>query len=1052
MLTQRYDDLTTEPESPLTLLRQAINDQYRLVEATCVEQRLAQAALPESVLKNIEAKARELVTAVREERLQKSGLDAFLYEYDLSSEEGIALMCLAEALLRVPDNLTAHQLIRDKVTPANWASHVGESDSFFVNAATWGLMLTGKILTRQGDNEINLANALQKFLERSSAPIIQNAIRRAMKVLGQQFVLGRNMKEAFKRGHLNHEKGYRHSFDMLGEAARTEADAERYFHAYQNAIAQIKKNNDVQNNVYQADGISIKLSALHPRYEFAQQQRTLPELIARTRALAIQARDANIGFTIDAEEADRLEISLDVIAALFTDPQLQNWSGFGLALQAYQKRAYPTLQWLIALARQQKRRLNVRLVKGAYWDYEIKDSQVKGLTGYPVFTRKVATDISYIACAKLMIAAPDAIYSQFATHNAYTVAAILELMGDQRDFEFQCLHGMGHALYDHLVGKDNIQCRIYAPVGTHEDLLAYLVRRLLENGANTSFVNRIIDAETPIKDLVEDPMTKIKKYDTTAHPKIPLPAHIFGEQRLNSQGLDLSDPQLQQQLEHSLQQLAHKKWTATIATSSTENHDIKKVVNPANHEDVLGEIPVATAADAKLALDQAEKVVWSWDQVPIPERAKILEQAADLFEQSYVELISLIIREAGKNIFDAIGEVREAIDACRYYAAQAKLTLTPQVLSGPTGEFNQLQMHGRGITVCISPWNFPLAIFTAQVVAALVSGNPVIAKPAEPTVLIAAKAVELLHQAGIPEAVLQLIPGPGSKVGAALIGDRRVKTIVFTGSTETARLINQTLAHREGEIPALIAETGGQNAMIVDSTALPEQVVADVIASAFNSAGQRCSALRILYLQEEIADKVITMLQGAMAELQIANPGLLTTDVGPVIDATAAKTLQQHVDYLRQQQAHLIYEVKLSPECQQGTFFAPRAYEIASIKILPREVFGPILHVIRYRSDQLDQVIADINSTGYGLTFGLHTRINERVNYIQNRMRVGNMYVNRNMIGAVMGVQPFGGEGLSGTGPKAGGPHYLLRFCVERTLTINTTASGGNASLMSLEE
>lgn len=1032
-------------------LREAILKAYRMDENTCVEERIEQASLTPEMLQRIDKTARELVIKVRKERANKSGLDAFLNEYDLSSEEGIALMCLAEALLRVPDDETIHHLIRDKVIPANWKSHAGKSESLFVNAATWGLMLTGKILTRKQGKVKNLAGVIQQFLERSSQPVVHNSIRQAMKILGQQFVMGQDIVTALQRAQANEEKGYRHSYDMLGEAARTAEDAEHYFNAYVNAIKALKakaKGKTIQD----AHGISVKLSALHPRYEFAQREEILPALIQSLKKLALLAKDANIPLTVDAEEADRLDLSLDIIEAVFTDKDLAGWSGFGLAVQAYQKRAYPLLDWIIALARQQKTRINVRLVKGAYWDYEIKDSQYKGLEGYPVFTRKISTDVSYIACAKKMIANADAIYSQFATHNAHTVAVILELQGKNRDFEFQCLHGMGAALYDQLIGKDKIQCRIYAPVGTHQELLAYLVRRLLENGANTSFVNRIIDEQTPIRDLVVDPIEKIKLLPDKAHAKIPLPRDIFGS-RKNAQGYDLSNLLTQKFLDKEMTAALKKSWRAEpLIGKPIKKRAAQPVTDPSDRRRVVGEIIESNKEDIKIALERAEKIAWKWDHVPINERALLLERAADLYEKHMPELMALAIREAGKNIFDAQGEVREAIDACRYYAEQARKELTSQVLNGYTGEFDQLQMHGRGPTVCISPWNFPLAIFTAQIAAALVAGNPVIAKPAEQTPLIAMLGVQLMHKAGIPDDVLQFLPGRGEVVGAALVEDHRVKAVIFTGSMETARAINQTLANRPGPIPALVAETGGQNAVIVDSTALPEQVVADTIASAFNSAGQRCSAARILFVQEEVADKIIKMLHGAMQEMRVGDPALLITDVGPVIDDDAKKMLEKHLQYLKQEKAKLIYQVKLDAESKHGTFFAPCAFEIPNIKVLKREVFGPILHVIRYANDKLDDVIEQINSTGFGLTLGIQTRINEKVEYIQQRIRAGNVYVNRNIIGAVIGVQPFGGEGLSGTGPKAGGPHYLLRLCVERMLTINTTAAGGNATLMSLDD
>ncbi|MGB6975906.1 MAG: bifunctional proline dehydrogenase/L-glutamate gamma-semialdehyde dehydrogenase PutA [Gammaproteobacteria bacterium] len=1035
-------------------LRKQILLAYRMDETACVDYLLQEVLLTDEARERIDYTARELVTEVRKERLHKSGLDAFLYQYDLSSEEGIALMCLAEALLRVPDRATAARLIRDKISPANWQAQVGKSESFFVNAATWGLMLTGKMLNYQTLNEYNLGTALKKLLSHSSEPVIRGAVRQGMKILGRQFVMGQTIESAVKRARDYEKRGYRFSYDMLGEAARTTQDAERFFNAYLHAIQIVGKIAGAEGkDIYTVPGVSIKLSALHPRYEFSQREHCLPAIIERLRELALQAKHFNIGFTVDAEEADRLELSLDIIQAVFTDPQLRDWNGFGVAVQAYQKRAIPLIDWLAELARQNHRRLMLRLVKGAYWDYEIKDSQVKGLSGYPVFTRKRNTDVSYLACVKKIASAQDAFYPQFATHNAHTVAAVLEIMGTRRDFEFQCLHGMGYTLYDHLVPleKKNIPCRVYAPVGGHEELLSYLVRRLLENGANTSFVNRIVDAQAPIKGLVADPIEMVRHFGSKPHPSIPLPIDIFGAARQNSRGIDFSDALALENLAQEMTTASKISWEAAPTTMRKTSRQRKaiSIIAPSNHTRIIGTVWEADAVEVNLALQRAHEVSESWDRLAINERAACLERAADLFEQHRAELMTLLVLEGGKCLPDALGEVREATDYCHYYAQQAKEKLSTQTLPGPTGEKNQLQMHGRGIIACISPWNFPLAIFIGQVVAALVAGNPVIAKPARQTPLIAAKAIRLLHEAGIPEAVVQLLPGSGSVVGQALIADTRVKGIVFTGSTETARSINQTLANREGPIVPLIAETGGQNAMIVDSSALLEQVIGDVLISSFNSAGQRCSALRVLFVQEEIADRLITLLQGAMQELQIGDPSLLKTDVGPIIDQSAKENLEKHIQYL-DKVGHLIYRAPLSNTSQHGTFFAPCAYEIPNLSLLQHEVFGPILHVIRYARRDLDQVIAAINSTGYGLTLGIHSRIDETVRYIQERTYVGNTYVNRNMIGAVVGVQPFGGEGLSGTGPKAGGPHYLPRLCNERTLTINTTATGGNASLLTL--
>lgn len=1022
-----------EKIAPQAKLRAAITAAYRMDEAACVESVLPQAALSAEQLVRVQQKAAELIKGVRAAQAGHKGLGNLLHEYQLSSEEGVALMCLAEAMLRVPDKQTVHRLIRDKIATVDWKQHLGKSDSFFINAVSWGLLLTGKILSRDDKTQQkSLLNAAHRLLERSAEPVIRTAMGRAMTILGSQFVCGQTIEESLAVSKKYHAQGYQHTYDMLGEAARSEEKAQQYLASYHAAIESVGKQ-ATSADIHRNPAVSIKLSALHPRYEFSQQHTVLPILIERVKALALQAKAFNIGCVIDAEEADRLDISLDVVEALAADPDLQGWNGLGLAVQAYQKRALPVLDWLIDLAQRTSRRLMVRLVKGAYWDAEIKDSQVRGLAGYPVFTRKTATDVNYLACAKKMLAAPVAIYPQFGTHNAFTIAAVMELVGERRDFEFQCLHGMGHFLYDQLVNPDPAlgwPCRVYAPVGTHEDLLSYLVRRILENGANSSFMHQVVDPSVSVETLVADPVAKLASYSEKAHPSIPLPLHLYNrpfskDERLNSRGIDMSN----------WEQLAELQKKMDVVDIVSLRSGI-----PAN----------ASQKDVITALDKAQSAAAKWDQVSIEQRASYLEKAADLFEANQAMLMSIAVREAGKTIPSALAEVREAVDFCRYYAVQARQELSVKTLPGPTGELNQLSMHGRGIAVCISPWNFPLAIFTGQVVAALVSGNVVVAKPAEQTPLMAVKAVELLHQAGIPQDVLQLLLGTGETVGAALVADSRVSTVLFTGSTETARAINQALAQRPGPLATFIAETGGQNAMIVDSTALPEQVIVDVVQSAFDSAGQRCSALRVLYLQDDIADNVINLLKGAMAEIKVGDPSLLATDIGPVIDQDAKTMLEKHKQYLYQH-GKLIYEVPVPDViAQQGLFFGPCAFEIASLDLLKREVFGPVLHVIRYAAKDLDKVIAAINNTGYGLTLGIHSRIHSTIEYIRARMRVGNVYVNRNMIGAVVGVQPFGGEGLSGTGPKAGGPHYLPRLCVERTVANNIVAMGGNARLLGL--
>ena len=846
---------------------------------------------------------------------------------------------------------------------------------------------------------------------------------------------------------------------MLGEAAHTAEDAARYFAAYGAAIDAIGGASGGRGTV-EGPGISVKLSALHPRYEFAQRHRAVPELVARLGALAARAKEAGIGICVDAEEAARLELSLDIIALVFGDPRLAGWEGFGVAVQSYLKCASQVLDWLAALACGGGRRLMVRLVKGAYWDSEIKLGQEHGLGSYPVFTRKASTDVAYLAGARRMLAARDAFYCQFATHNAHTLAAVLEMAGDDREFEFQRIHGMGEALYEPVVGAAGaagatgagVACRVYAPVGSHEDLLPYLVRRLLENGANSSFVNRIVDEKLPVDAIIADPAVKVAALAVKPHPAIPLPGDLYGTGRRNSSGLDLASPAAVRELARAMEAAAGPWSAAPVVGGAARSGRERPLFDPADHRRRVGTVIEATSETVAETLAAAASAAPPWAATPVEERAGCLERAADLMEEGRAELMALCVREAGKTIADALAEVREAVDFCRYYAARGRADLAaPEDLPGPTGESNQVALHGRGVFAAISPWNFPLAIFTGQVAAALVAGNPVVAKPAEQTPLIAARAVAILHRAGVPGEVLHLLPGDGPGVGAPLVADGRVAGVVFTGSGETARLINRALAARPGAIAPLIAETGGQNAMIVDSTALPEQVVADAVTSAFGSAGQRCSALRVLFLQDEIAARVTAMLAGAMAELTVGDPGVLATDVGPVIDGEALAPLEDHARRM-EREGRLIYQTALSDWCAQGTFFAPRAYLIERMDLLEREVFGPILHVISYGAGRLDEVIEAVNGAGYGLTLGIHSRVDSTVRHIQRRLRVGNTYVNRNMIGAVVGVQPFGGEGLSGTGPKAGGPRYLHRFATERTVSVNTAAAGGNAALMSLGE
>lgn len=1004
----------------------------------------------------IAGQAAELVGQVRDRSEDLGPLDAFMQEYDLSSEEGVVLMCLAEALLRIPDDETAEKLIADKLADADWESHLGKSTSMFVNASTWGLMLTGRMFELSQSTQRNFRSVVGRLANRSGEPVVRLAVRQAMKIMGHQYVMGRSIKSALERSRKKGNREYRYSFDMLGEAALTAEDAERYFEAYLNAINAIGTSTDI-DDIYAAPSISVKLSALHPRYEHAQRERVLQELSPKLLQLAECAARNNIALTMDAEEAERLMLSLEVFAEVAKADSIRGWNGLGLAIQAYQKRCWYLLDWLEELAGEADRRFPVRLVKGAYWDSEIKLAQMEGWPGYPVFSRKVSTDLSYIACAAKLLNARRAFYPQFATHNAHTIATIRELAGERLDYEYQRLHGMGTDLYGAVKANKDLHgaCRVYAPVGSHEDLLPYLVRRLLENGANTSFVNRISDERLAVSEVAGDPMAELDTLDTITHSRIPLPAELYGSERRNSDGVPLSHELVLEKLREDLSSRLNLPLEAgpRIAGGSRSKHSQYTIADPAQPQKVVGYVSNATEDDVAAALDTAAAAFTAWDATPVEERAQMLEKAADALQEHQAWFMSLATCEGGKTVRDTVAEVREAIDFLRYYAVQArKLFGQPETLPGPTGESNQLGLAGRGVFVCISPWNFPLAIFTGQISAALVAGNPVIAKPAEQTPLIADAMVQLLHQAGVPENVLQLLPGDGATVGAQLTRDERVIGVAFTGSTDTARIINRSLAAREsGPLPALIAETGGQNAMVVDSSALPEQVVKDVISSAFLSAGQRCSALRVLYVQNDVAERMLEMLRGAMAELRLGLPGLLNTDVGPVIDREALQVLQAHRERMLKE-GREIATTPVPDDLPGGYFFPPCAFEIDKLAQLEREVFGPVLHVIRYRSRDLDQVISDINAAGYGLTLGIHSRIDRVQNYIAGRVRVGNTYVNRNMTGAVVGVQPFGGEGLSGTGPKAGGPHYLLRFATERTLTINTAAVGGNASLLAMSD
>jgi len=1025
---------------------------YRPDEEQVSRERIGQARLNAAELGEATATARALVKGVRAHK--PSGVDAFLHAYDLGSDEGIAMMCLAEALLRIPDAHTADELIADKLSGPDWSDKLGRSDSSFVNAATFSLLLTGKVLEGANDRSDNWRAALGRAVGRLGEPVVRTAVREAMKILGRNFVFGRTIDEALKRAAPERRQGLSHSFDMLGEAAKTFADAERYAQAYRGALDRIAR--DAKGGFKKSPGISVKLTALHPRFEFTHRDEALAAVIPVVRELALKAVEADVHFTIDAEEADRLELQMDVFEALLADDALfaNGWNGFGIAIQAYQKRAVPLVDWVIEAARAHRRKLMCRLVKGAYWDTEIKLAQVGGLSDYPVFTRKVATDVSYLACARKLLAASDVIYPAFATHNANTIGQVKALAGDT-EFEFQRLHGMGEELYEELagleaaIGDGRTAVRIYAPVGSHKELLAYLVRRLLENGANSSFVNRIADEQVSIDELVRDPVGELDALEPKRNPKIVLPTELFGVQRRNSAGVDLSDPLVREPLFERLKALETRSWTAKPGRGKGQP---RSIVSPHDHRIAVGTTFEATAAEVDEMVRAGHAAQVEWDSLGGAKRAQLLERAADLYEEHAEEIYSLCTREAGKTLIDGVLEVREAVDFLRFYASEARRQFTrPMPLPGPTGEQNELRLHGRGVIGAISPWNFPLAIFTGLVSAPLAAGNAVIAKPAGQTPLIGALAIELMHRAGIPRDVVQLAPGSGRIVGGALTEHPLLAGVVFTGSTETARMINRTLAARDGPIIPLVAETGGQNAMIVDSSALPEQVTRDVISSAFQSAGQRCSALRVLFIQEDVADGMIKMIAGAMEALNVGDPGDLKTDVGPVIDEAAKKVLDEHLEWL-DKNAKKICRLEPPKEAANGCFVAPAFYEIQSLSQLNQENFGAILHVIRFPGDKLDQVVQAINATGYGLTLGLQSRIDTVRDYVEEHARVGNFYVNRNQIGAVVESQPFGGEGLSGTGPKAGGPHYVARFATERVTCIDTTAAGGNASLMAALE
>ncbi|HEX2510204.1 MAG TPA: bifunctional proline dehydrogenase/L-glutamate gamma-semialdehyde dehydrogenase PutA [Microvirga sp.] len=993
----------------------------------------------------VDATAKRLVAAIREKTGGLGGVEEMLREYALSTKEGLALMVLAEALLRVPDAATADRLIEDKLGQGDFAAHEAKSDAFLVSASAWALGITARII-QPGETPEGILASLAKRL---GLPALRAATRQAMRVMGNHFVLGQTIEDALKRAGSGQGRLYRYSFDMLGEGARTADDARRYFESYASAIEAIGRsagNEPLPNR----PGISVKLSALHPRYEAPSRERVMAELVPLATALARKAKTYDLNFTVDAEEADRLELSLDVIAAVLADSSLEGWTGFGLAVQAYQKRASAVIDQVAVLVERHGRHLMVRLVKGAYWDTEVKRAQERGLDDYPVFTRKAMTDLNYLACAEKLLSLRPRIYPQFATHNALTVASIIERAGGVEAYEFQRLHGMGEALYGRLMeDHPGAACRTYAPVGGHRDLLAYLVRRLLENGANSSFVSVAADPEVPVEALLKRPADIIVSPEKARHPKVPLPRALYGKGRANSRGVELGH---RASLEALLSEIAARAKGSYRAEPLVDGRalagDERPVMSPIDGATRVGQVAEARPESADAAMEAARRGFRAWSETPVERRAAALDRAAELLEARRGAFLHLLQAEAGKTLDDALSEWREAVDFCRYYAAEARTLFgTGEAMPGPTGESNVLRLRGRGVFVAISPWNFPLAIFLGQVTAALAAGNAVVAKPAEQTPLVASLAVRILHEAGVPASALHLVPGDG-RVGARLVAHRDVAGVVFTGSTEVARLINRTLAGKDGPIVPLIAETGGINAMIVDATALPEQVADDVVTSAFRSAGQRCSALRLLCVQEDVADRMIAMIVGAARELKVGDPRRIVTQVGPVIDRDAKERLDRHVARMKRE-ARVHYAGEAPAD---GTYTAPHVFELESPKALAEEVFGPILHVARYRAGELDRVLDAVDETGYGLTLGVHSRIDETVERVVERLSVGNVYVNRNMIGAVVGVQPFGGHGLSGTGPKAGGPHYLLRFATEQTVTINTAAAGGNANLIAMGE
>ncbi|MEE4360632.1 MAG: bifunctional proline dehydrogenase/L-glutamate gamma-semialdehyde dehydrogenase PutA [Pseudomonadales bacterium] len=1037
--------------SPLARARTLLAERKLEDEAINVERLLDTTPLSPAARNRALERARDLVRTARTRRADRSALDAFLEEYGLSNEEGVALMCLAEALLRIPDDETIDELIADKIPSGKWSEHLGGSDALFVNASTWALLLTGRVIDPEEALGRDPSRWLRRLVSRVGEPVIRRSVLTAMRILGREFVLGEHIDDALARGRKDYRDQALFSFDMLGEGARSAAMAARYLERYAEAIDRVAEASP-PGDVRARNGISIKLSALHPRYDLAHFEHSADALYASLRRLARAAAAGGIGLNIDAEEADRLEISMDLFERLVRDPELSDYAGLGFVVQAYGKRATATIEWLDALAAETGRSLMVRLVKGAYWDTEIKHAQVQGLDGFSVFTRKASTDLSYLVCAKMLFDSEGRLYPQFATHNAHTVAAILEMAGDRRDFEFQRLHGMGELLYDVCRGawNDFPPLRTYAPVGEHEDLLAYLVRRLLENGANSSFVNRFLDDRYPVEEVVTDPVATVRGLDVLPHPLIALPRELYAP-RINARALDLTDRGSIAALQAAFAALEGRSFEAGPVVGGRIKDGVEREVrDPARTARLVGRVADAEPALLDAAISSARAAQREWNGRGGEARALVLEAIADAFEDQLERLMYLAVREAGKTLGDALAEVREAVDFCRYYAAQARLHFgEATALPGPTGERNQLRLEGRGVFACISPWNFPLAIFTGQVTGALAAGNAVIAKPAEQTSLIAAEAVKLMHEAGVPGDVLHLLPGDGPTLGAPLVTHPGIDGVVFTGSEDTARAIRRAIVDRPGPMIPLIAETGGLNAMFVDSSALLEQVTDDVIRSAFGSAGQRCSALRVLYLQEDIADRALELIRGAMDALVLGDPMALATDVGPVIDADAQAMLEAHAARM-DRDARARHEVRLPEGLGDGHFVAPRLYEVAHLDDIGGEKFGPILHVRRFEEREFEACLEEVSASRFGLTLGIHSRIDRRCRQVATSLPVGNAYVNRNMIGAIVGSQPFGGRGLSGTGPKAGGPHYLLAFATERTITVNTAASGGNPDLLRL--